>query len=92
MWSVARPYYYPSFTTVLLQLYLTDLDIQEGDDCQFDYIEVCICFVEIVSKVYGEGHDTRYMYTVELQWLEHRWLIYHGHFKLAVESLAKIIP
>ena len=60
MWSVTRPYYYPSFTTVLLQLYLTDLDIQEGDDCQFDYIEVCICFVEIVSKVYGEGHDARY--------------------------------
>ena len=27
--------------------------------------------------------------TVELQWLEHRWLIYHGYFELALESLGK---
>ena len=27
--------------------------------------------------------------TVELQWLKHRWLIYHGCFELALESLAK---
>ena len=25
--------------------------------------------------------------TVELQWLEHRWLVYHGCFELVLESL-----
>ena len=28
-------------------------------------------------------------YTVELQWLEHQWLIYHGYFELVLESLGK---
>ena len=28
--------------------------------------------------------------TVELQWLEHRWLVYHGCFELILESLGKI--
>ena len=28
--------------------------------------------------------------TVELQWLEHRWLVYHGYFELNIESLGKI--
>ena len=28
--------------------------------------------------------------TVELQWLEHRWLVYHGYFKLVLESLGNI--
>ena len=27
--------------------------------------------------------------TVELQWLEHRWLVYHGCFELVLESLGK---
>ena len=27
--------------------------------------------------------------TVELQWLEHRWLVYHGYFELVLESLGK---
>ena len=26
---------------------------------------------------------------VELQWLEHRWLVYHGCFELVLESLGK---
>ena len=25
--------------------------------------------------------------TAELQWLKHRWLVYHGHFQLVLESL-----
>ena len=29
------------------------------------------------------------MYTVELQWLEHWWLVYHGLFELIFESLRK---
>ena len=28
-------------------------------------------------------------YAVELQWLEHRWLVYHGYFKLVLESQGK---
>ena len=27
--------------------------------------------------------------TVELQWLEHRWLVYHGFFELVLDSLGK---
>ena len=27
--------------------------------------------------------------TVELQWLEHRWLVYHGCFELILESHGK---
>ena len=27
--------------------------------------------------------------TVELQWLEHWWLVYHGYFELVLESLGK---
>ena len=27
--------------------------------------------------------------TVELQWLEHWWLVYHGCFELVLESLGK---
>ena len=29
--------------------------------------------------------------TVELQWFEHRWLIYYGQFKIPLESLKTII-
>ena len=28
--------------------------------------------------------------TVELQWLKRRWPVYHGYFKLVLESLTKI--
>ena len=27
--------------------------------------------------------------TVELQWVEHRWLVYHGYFELVLGSLGK---
>ena len=27
--------------------------------------------------------------TIELQWLEHYWLVYHGCFELVLESLGK---
>ena len=27
--------------------------------------------------------------TIELPWLEHRWLVYHGYIKLILESLGK---
>ena len=30
-------------------------------------------------------------HTVELQWLEHRWLVYHDCFELVLESLGKKI-
>ena len=37
--------------------------------------------------------DTNLLYdvlnTVELQWLEHRSLVYHGYFELVLESLGK---
>ena len=30
--------------------------------------------------------------TVELQWLEHSWFVYHGSFELVLESLEKKNP
>ena len=30
--------------------------------------------------------------TVELQWLEHGWLVYHGYFEHVIESLTQKIP
>ena len=27
--------------------------------------------------------------TVKPQWLEHRWLVYHGYFELVLESIGK---
>ena len=35
------------------------------------------------------GHSNHSRNTVELQWLEHRWLVYHGLFDLIFESLRK---
>ena len=40
LWTLNRPYFLSSIYR--LQLYLTDLDIQQGDNCQFDYVEVSI--------------------------------------------------
>ena len=31
----------------------------------------------------------QFLSTVELQWLEHRWLVYYGCFELVLESLGK---
>ena len=27
--------------------------------------------------------------TIDFQWLEHRWIVYHGYFELVLESLTK---
>ena len=35
------------------------------------------------------GGKLSYVNTVELQWLEHRWLIYFGYFGLVLGSLGK---
>ena len=33
----------------------------------------------------------RFSITVELQWLKHWWLDYHGYFELVLEYLGKIL-
>ena len=49
----------------------------------------------VVKKTIGQMDQTErfikvfYVYTVELQWLEHWWLVYHGCFELVLESLGK---
>ena len=44
---------------------------------------------DLIGSV-SEGFPTYFLlYTVELQWLEHRWLVYHGFFELVLESLGK---
>ena len=37
-----------------------------------------------------ESHCVLVQITVELQWLEHRWLVYHGYFELVFESLETV--
>ena len=37
-----------------------------------------ICYCRLLSTI-----------TVELQWLEYRWLVYQGYFELVLESLGK---
>ena len=51
----------------------------------------------ITSKGGGGGgvivchseNNREFKYTVEFQWLEHRWLVYHGYFELVLESQGK---
>ena len=53
-------------------------------------------FISVVQTS-GEGHSAELVQAakkkngipVELQWLEHWWLVYHGYFKLVFESLEK---
>ena len=33
--------------------------------------------------------NDRFLITVDLQWLEHWWLVYHGCFELVLETLGK---
>ena len=44
------------------------------------------CIAKLASAENDVAKDT-----VELQWLEHRWLVYHGCFELVLESLGKKI-
>ena len=38
--------------------------------------------------IYSKFHDKYiYIHIVELQWLEHRWLVYHGYFEHILGSL-----
>ena len=39
--------------------------------------------------VSSAGVPSNVSHTVELQWLEHRWLVYYGCFELILESLEK---
>ena len=41
-----------------------------------------------ISHLKAEFHKTD-LDTVELQWLEHCWLIYHGCFEFVLKSLGK---
>ena len=44
-----------------------------------------------VGNTHTDMLSNVHMYIVELQF-EHWWLVYHGYFKLVLESLTKIIP
>ena len=64
-------------------------------ECLDDSAELTKLLVEIGEKHahYGVQPDMipvrPLKVTVELQWLEHRWLVYHGYFELVLESLGK---
>ena len=41
---------------------------------------------------HSEDWSANSLIVVELQWFEHRWLVYHGYFELVLKSLIKINP
>ena len=41
------------------------------------------------KKIKAKQHICDGRHTVELEWLEHRWLVYHGFLELVLESLGK---
>ena len=44
----------------------------------------------LINDEQFDFHSTScFPYTVDLQWLEHRWLVYHGYFELVLESIGK---
>ena len=45
---------------------------------------LCVCWPSPLS---GQAFTRQRIDTVELQWLEHRWLVYHGLFVLIFVSL-----
>ena len=50
------------------------------------------CVLYSVLSIATQNGPCRFFvlkYTVELQWLEHRWLVYHGYFELVLETLGK---
>ena len=46
--------------------------------------------INVVSKKCLKTWQCTHTMTVELQWLEHRWLVYHGYFEFVFESLGHI--
>ena len=56
---------------------------ESGPPTRFFYSAVCIS-----AKCLQQTTDYfPLVTTVELQWLEHGWLVYHGCFELVLESL-----
>ena len=55
-----------------------------------DQYSYCFFFFVFFYEFAGYGYWSYFLSTVELQWLEHWWLVYHGCFELVLESLGKI--
>ena len=54
--------------------------------CLRERFSLCVSLsLLVVIREWAVGFDS----TVELQWLEHWWLVYHGCFELVLESLGK---
>ena len=54
-------------------------------DFYFHLLDYVSCLVIIAVVNYSLSG------TVELQWLEHSWLVYHNGFELVLKSLGKIL-
>ena len=48
------------------------------------------CKSDALSSVTYIEVKQRKQYTGEFQWIEHRWLVFHGYFELVLESLGNI--
>ena len=60
---------------------------------QYEKMLICsgisVVIFRVVMSDDPKYHNWNAWTTVELQWLEHRWLVYHGCFELAFECLGK---
>ena len=52
---------------------------------QFNQYLLLIAISKSQNTSFGHADQT----IVKLQWLEHRWLVYHGYFELVLGSLGK---
>ena len=51
-----------------------------------------VAILEYLFCYFQLSHLSTYnpiFYTIELQWLEHLWLVYHSYFELVLESIGK---
>ena len=70
------------FEISVAEISVAEISIAEISIAEISRVEGTLVFY-VTVKIHN---------TVELQWLENGWLLYHGCFKLVLESLGKQIP
>ena len=75
LWKICRPTH--DFFFILADLHLRNAL----------YKSKSLLLLPLLQKIKPKPLFSRNVITIELQWLEHWWLVYHGCFKLDFESL-----
>ena len=87
----------PAIISMVLRFYKyvqTEWQLWSPLSDRFQRISVCTVYPDDLSENLGSLRQMflpgQFSGTVELQWLEHWWLVYHGCFELVLESLGKL--